>query len=255
MSFCFTIAIYSIIGSVWGMHPFHSASASFRAEPDDDVRQWRGRVSEILFDTPGWLGYLSFKRIGPFFMCEDSAKDDHVVDQMLRGMYESVGVSASQFRLILSCLVDSEDVRREPNSTRIRKMVKEAGSMSIKLKAYPRERLLVYQAKLLLLAFDHPASAANMLQDFSRRACSTSPSLAQVALVHAIDIYRELGNQERENELFKWGQRVYGENNPTQYGVYYWYPDLTITGQAKPDGKVVNRAPVNDGDSHEPWRR
>jgi hypothetical protein len=119
-----------------------------------------------------------------------------------------------------------------------------------------RKRFLALECRDLLLGFLEPVEAAKALKDLSQRAVQLSPSLAQVALVHSINLYKLAGMGTAANAMFEAGKKTFLRHNLTAYADGYWARrkrsiGRTVSSSTGPFLTTTYEAYV---EPHMPWR-
>jgi hypothetical protein len=119
-----------------------------------------------------------------------------------------------------------------------------------------RNRFVALECTVLLLGFLQPAEAAKALRDLSRQAVQISPSLAQVALVYSINLYKLAGMEAVTKQVFEAGKKTFLRHNRTDYADGYWVRrkrSISRTGQLNA-GRFSTTSTKAYVEPHMPWR-
>lgn len=199
-------------------HPFPlSAQASFARE-QDHVVETRSRLCDLLFCRPEFDIHA-----GPSFSNLDTKANDAALAGLLIRKVGECHLSLS-FEDACNLLVEFEEfgIKKVSNAQSQQMLARFDETLAGLGRLDLRKRYLCIECRSLILGINHPVEAAGILADLSRQAAFFSPSIGQVAMVHAINLYTRAKREIAAVQLFDEGKAIFGVINPTEYNAGYW---------------------------------
>ena len=233
-------------------HPYaDSAQASFANDPKPLVERGK-KVCDLLFGSPQFDFH-----VGLGFPDADSKSNDSALSDLFSSkLKESLGTSYT-FETVIDLLLETEGGNMA--SVTRPKLKQSIACLDQIIQNLPssetRKRLLCKECKYLLLGAVHPAESAKQLADLSRKAAYISPSVSQVALAHAINLYRLASMEQSAVRSFQDGRSLFGGFNPTTYGQGFWSGrKVSVTTLTSEGGKVSQSTTQEIVEPHLPWK-